>query len=214
MKTLLKNIFKPQRKLFYNLFNDICDKLNVLIIHSEEFVNCEDFAKRVKILNKITTLESEIDGLTHKIFIELSQNYITPFDREDIYGLTKSLKYIAEYLRIVSVKIEFYKINPAENGVVVYSKSTFETIELVTGAVLGLRNLKNTKELVKNLVHINESIHNSNDIFLHCIEKVFDENEDLKKVIKTREILLLIESINNQLKECNQFLESIIIKYS
>jgi uncharacterized protein Yka (UPF0111/DUF47 family) len=53
--------------------------------------------------------EHEMDDLTHEIFVQLGENFITPFDREDINLLTSGLDDIADYIYASSKYIYLYK---------------------------------------------------------------------------------------------------------
>jgi uncharacterized protein Yka (UPF0111/DUF47 family) len=56
------------------------------------------FEVREQILHQIEDLEHKNDDLTHKIFTELSRNFITPFDREDIHYLASAMDDVADYI--------------------------------------------------------------------------------------------------------------------
>ena len=47
----------------------------------------KDLSKRDAILKTLEELEHKNDETTHRIFIELGRNFITPLDREDIHLL-------------------------------------------------------------------------------------------------------------------------------
>ena len=56
----------------------------------------EEFQKsnRDLVINRMSAIEDiehQNDEITHKIFIELGRNFITPFDREDIHSLASAL---------------------------------------------------------------------------------------------------------------------------
>ncbi|HMZ95166.1 MAG TPA: DUF47 family protein, partial [Chitinophagales bacterium] len=78
--------FQPKDKIFHKLFED---SIVIGAQISEIFVEAmsETGAKRFEILAKTSNLEHQADDIARQIFSELNRNFITPFDREDIYAL-------------------------------------------------------------------------------------------------------------------------------
>jgi uncharacterized protein Yka (UPF0111/DUF47 family) len=214
MFTLLKNIARPQKNLFYNLLNEYTSTLTDLISSFKKYLNESNYSTSKEILQTINQLDKEIEVLTHRFYIELSKNYVTPYDREDLHGLIKSLKYIGEYFRIVSDRIDLYKVNVNDSSLMIYSLITIDTTETLLESISELNKIGKAKVLINKIKEINLHLNDAKDVYLNSIEKIFDENEDIKMVIKKREILIMLEEINHQIKECIQFLESIIIKYT
>ena len=60
-------------------------------------------------MNKMSDYEHINDDLTHQIFVELGQNFITPFDREDIAALANKLDDIADYMYASAKYIFLYR---------------------------------------------------------------------------------------------------------
>ncbi len=47
-----------------------------------------------------------------------------------------------------------------------------------------------------------------------ALDRLFEEQEDPKVIIKTREILKNLEAVSYQAKDCAVFLENMIVKYA
>lgn len=78
-------LFMPKNKVFYELFEDVAEKVHEMGIKLKEMVSEPDSNKRAAVLAQIEDLEHKNDDNTHRIFTELGRNFITPFDREDIH---------------------------------------------------------------------------------------------------------------------------------
>ena len=100
--------FQPKDKIFFVLFEKVAQKL---VEMSKEFhEGLKDFDLNDEtLLNKMSDYEHEMDDLTHEIFVQLGENFITPFDREDINLLTSGLDDIADYIYASSKYIYLYK---------------------------------------------------------------------------------------------------------
>ena len=102
--------FLPKDKVFYSLFEDASNNLELIAQKLLQVVHEPDFNKRAVLIGEMRDIEHQNDNITHEIFIELGKNFITPFDREDIQALAYALDDIADYIYASGKKINFYKI--------------------------------------------------------------------------------------------------------
>lgn len=214
MFRLLKNIVRPQRKLFYNHINDINFNLLNINVLFENLVREPEYLKRAKLIQEINALGKKNDDIVNQVFVDLSKSYITPFDREDIYGLVKSVKTIGDNLVKISSNINFYKIHPDASGFDVFAIEIHFLVNDVNTAIEHLKKLKLTKEYLSIIKQIFDKHTDSKDTFLMVLDRLFDEQEDPKVIIKTREILKNLEAVSYQAKDCAVLLENMIIKYA
>ena len=80
--------------------------------------------------------------------------------------------------------------------------------------VLGLRNMKNIKEMTDAMIKINSIENQADDIFDMSIEKLFEQENDFKIIIKKREIYQVLEIATDKIEDVSNVIESIIIKYA
>jgi uncharacterized protein Yka (UPF0111/DUF47 family) len=104
--------FLPKDRVFYNLFEEASDNLEKIAKKLVQVVQEPNFNQRAALISEMETLEHNNDEVTHRIFIELGRNFITPFDREDIHSLASALDDIADYIYSAGKKINFYHIDP------------------------------------------------------------------------------------------------------
>ena len=88
--------FLPKDRIFYQLFEEVSVTSLEMAILLKKMVNEREFDARAEIIRQIEDLEHKNDDLTHKIFTELSRNFITPFDREDIHYLASAMDDVAD----------------------------------------------------------------------------------------------------------------------
>ena len=91
---------KKKEDEFFQLLIDFASKI---VKVGESFLdlvsNYEDVADKVA---GIKVLETECDMQAHKILTALNASFITPFDREDIYDITKEMDDIVDSLEEVA----------------------------------------------------------------------------------------------------------------
>ncbi len=214
MLRLLKNIIRPQRKLFYNHINQVNSNLIQINNLFVNIVSEPDYLKRAKLIVELSEFGDRNDQLVNQIFLDLGMNYITPYDREDIYGLVKSIKSIGYNLIKIASNVNFYKIHPNAHGFDVFAVEIHFLVSDVSNAIDHLKKLKFTKEYLSIIKQIFDKHSESKDTFLMAIDRLFDEQDDLKVLIKTREILKNLEAVSYQAKDCALYLENMIIKYA
>lgn len=215
MASGLLKFFLPKDRIFYSLFEEASQNLEALAGKLVNCVNESDFNKRSAIIKEMEELEHQNDELTHKIFVELGKNFITPFDREDIHSLATSLDDVADYMYATGKKINFYKVNPHEDsGIMKMADAIRDAVLAVNAAVKELRNLKNTQKIIENVIKINSVENQADDLFDLAIEKLFDSDADFKTVIKKREIYQIMEVATDKCEDVGNVIESIVVKYA
>ena len=214
MASKILKFFLPKDRVFFTLFENASANLEFIASNLVLCVNELDFNKRAVIIKDMEDLEHKNDLLTHQIFIELSQNFITPFDREDIHSLATALDDIADYIYAVGKKINLYKIDPSDPSIKKMADAIKESVLAVNSAVTELRDLKNTQKVMNCIIKINSIENQADDLFDSSIENLFDNEQDIKTLIKKREIYKLMEIVTDKCEDAGNVMESIIVKYA
>ena len=79
---------------------------------------------------------------------------------------------------------------------------------------MGLRNMKNIKEMTEAMIKVNSIENQADDVFDMSIERLFEQENDFKEVIKKREIYQVLEIATDKIEDVSNVIESIIIKYA
>lgn len=214
MASKLLKFFLPKDRVFFTLFENASSNLELIATKLVLCVNESDFNKRAVIIKEMEELEHQNDLLTHQIFLELGQNFITPFDREDIHSLATALDDIADYIYATGKKINMYKIDPSDQAIQKMADAIKESVLAVNKAVVELRNLKNTHKVMECIIKINSIENQADDIFDLSIENLFENETDIKALIKKREIYKLMEIVTDKCEDAGNVMESIIVKYA
>jgi len=207
-------IFMPKDRVFYTLFEQVADTMAKMGRVLKEVVKEPDFDKRAGLISQIEDLEHVNDDLTHQIFTELGRNFITPFDREDIHYLATSLDDVCDYIFATAKKINFYKVNPNDQGIQKMADLIEQGSEQIRIAVHELRDMRDMRKITESLVKVNSIENQADDIFDLSIERLFETEPDAKEVIKKREIFQVMEIVTDKCEDAANVIESIIIKYA
>lgn len=204
----------PKDKIFYTLFENASLNNEQIAAKLIELVNENDVEKRFVLVKEMKDIEHQNDDITHQIFTELSKSFITPFDREDIHSLAMALDDICDHIYDSAKKITTYKIDPSDDGIRKLADVIHVAVLAVNKAVQELRNLKNTQKIVNCIIKINSAENQADEIFDASIERLFEEEEDVKLVIKFREIYQTLENATDKCEDVGNVIESIVVKYA
>ena len=213
LQSIMK-IFMPKDRVFYTLFEQVADTMAKMGRVLKEVVKEPDFDKRAGLISQIEDLEHVNDDFTHQIFTELGRNFITPFDREDIHYLATSLDDVCDYIFATAKKINFYRVNPNDQGIQKMADLIEQGSEQIRTAVHELRNMRDMRKITEALVKVNSIENQADDIFDLSIERLFETEPDAKEVIKKREIYQVMEIVTDKCEDAANVIESIIIKYA
>ena len=207
-------IFQPKDRIFYTLFEEVVgtvaemsDLLKKLIIETEK-------DKRFAILNEIENAEHKNDDTTHRIYTELGRTFITPFDREDIHFLATALDDVADYIYASAKRMAFYNISNDDEAIIKLANLIGYAVQELKIAVTGLRNMRDLQAMTTALVKINSIENQADDIYDLSTERLFDLEQDVKVLIKKREVYHAMETATDKCEDAGNAIETIIIKYS
>ncbi len=210
----LLQFFIPQDKKFFPLFEKATENLLVISKVLVEMVGTSNLEKRRELIREIEKLEHVGDAVTHEIFHELSANFITPFDREDIHALVTSIDDVVDFIHGSAKRIELYGITEMPTAFIKLSELILQGSEQLQLAVLGLKDIKKSGRIREACVKINSIENHADDIFDMTIARLFEEETNAVTIIKHKEILYALEEATDKCEDAANAIESILIKYS
>ena len=207
-------LFMPKDRVFYSLFEDVAANLVEMGKVLTELVETNDPQVRKDKVHLIERLEHKNDDYTHRIFVELGQNFITPFDREDIHYLAATLDDVADYIHGSAKRIDIYKVTTMTDSVRKLADLIYQgTVEL-SRAIPELRNMANMRVITDACVKINSLENHADDIYDRAIADLFELESNAVELIKMREIYQALEIATDKCEDSANVIETIIIKYA
>lgn len=207
-------LFMPKDRVFYGLFEEVSA---TLVQMGEVFKTAAaeaDYSRRDVLLKSLEELEHKNDETTHKIFIELGRNFITPFDREDIHFLATALDDIADYIWGSAKRMVNYDIMDHDQVTVGFAEIIMKSIKELHKAVHELRNMKDLRSITEACVRINSLENEGDDLLDKAMISLFNANTDPIEVIKKKDLYQMLEIVTDKCEDAANVIESIIIKYS
>jgi predicted phosphate transport protein (TIGR00153 family) len=211
----INNIFQffvPKDKKFFPLFEQASANLILLAETLHEAVNAPK-DERENYFKKIDELEANIEEITYKTNIELSKNFITPFDREDIHSLIKSMDDVADYMQGASSRIRLYQVDKITKSIRKLTEINLEACQLIGVSIKELKNM-NHKIIKETCKKINKLESKADVVFDKAVADIFENENDAKNIIKYKEVLSALESATDKCKSVSNIMEQISVKHS
>lgn len=167
-----------------------------------------------KTVTKARVLEKKSDELFHKLQFEADSTFITPFDREDIHALGKSLNDILDLTENVIADIEVYKVGQNGKAFTSMAKKITRTVGEI-GEIMRLLSFKGRH--VAEMKKIIERIHaqeNEGDLLIRdAISELFHgRKKDPVHLLKWSHIYQNLELIFDECEHTADIVTEIILK--
>ncbi|HEY6142855.1 MAG TPA: DUF47 family protein [Flavobacterium sp.] len=212
----LNSIFQflvPKDKKFFPLFEEASANLVQLASILHEAVNLPSKERDV-LFQKIDELEQRGEDITRQTNLELSRNFITPFDREDIHALITSIDYVADNLHGASSRMRLYQVGKITKSIRKLTEINLEACQHIDNAVQELRDLKKMKNITSACAKISKLESKSDSVYDKAVADLFENETDAKNIIIYKEVLSVLETATDKCKRVASVLESISVKHS
>lgn len=208
------NFFTPKNANFFDSFAKATANLVEMSAKFKDMVETNDEHNREALIRDIRDLEHIGDEVTHRIFTELSKNFITPFDREDIHYLATTLDDVADFINGTASRISLYKYKTFDDVLVNLAGVLHRQTQEIHIAIDSLRNMKNAQRVREAIVRINALENEADSIFELAIARLFSDESNAVELIKKKEVLSILETATDKCEDVANVLESILVKNS
>ena len=161
--------------------------------------------------NNLHAVENSSDDLTHAFMNKINQTFVTPLDRDDLSELAYRLDDCMDL------------IDEAGNLIVVYQLQELPECLHKQAAILqkcaavtakAMPRLKTLDELREYWVEVNRLENQADQIYMHCLSDIVNNNPDPIAVIKLKDITERLEDACDAFEHLAALVEGIAIKES
>ncbi len=201
----------PREKVFFELFAKTAEK-SVAACEAFE-VMLGDMGNLSAHVRRIKSFEHEGDEVTHRTVETVHRTFVTPFDRDDIHRLAGRLDDVLDLVDSAAARMELYEIREATPECRELAKVLTRAARLLPKAVAELeRSRKNPKAVLELCIEINR-LENEGDTVTHrAIAKLFREEQDIKMLMKWKEIYEVLETAIDRCEDVANIIEGIVIE--
>lgn len=203
----------PKDKKFIPLLQSAANNLVEVSVKLDELSNAPK-KEREAFFNKMDELDVESDKITRDINLELSRNFLTPFDREDIHALNIAIGDVVDYLIDSANRMNFYQVEDVTKSIKKLTEVNMEACKFIQKGIDCLAGSKKLTHIAVVCKKINELEVKADKIHDKAIADIFEKETDAKTIIKYKEVLFSLETATDKCKSVANVLESVMVKYS
>jgi uncharacterized protein len=160
---------------------------------------------------EIIKAEHEGDRITHDIIQRLNSTFVTPIDREDIYGLATQMDDIVDFTEEAADFLGLYQIEAPMSQAQALTTVLVEACEQLAE---GLEHLREFKDLDKYWIEIHRLENEGDRISRDAVASLFSNGIDPMVVIRWKDMFAVLESAIDATETAAQIIEGIVIKNS
>jgi len=168
-------------------------------------------SERKAIGKQISEVEHNADDATHAIMRRLNSTFVTPFDRDDIAGLSSALDDCMDYMEEAADLIVLYKLDEIPNKVSDQIAILQRCSELTYEAMPLLRSMHDLEDF---WVEINRLENQADKAHRKLLAQMFDEVKDPIQLMKLKEVVETLEAAADAFESVANMVETIALKES
>lgn len=200
----------PRDESFYDLLTTLANHLVVAANLLSELLGA-DVANRKAISKKLSDAEHDADESTHAIMRKINKTFVTPFDRDDIYGLASALDDCMDYMEEAGDLIVLYKIDFLPKKVSEQVEILQRCAEITAQSMPGLRSMENLRDF---WVTVNSLENQGDKLHRKLLVQMFDQITDPIELMKLKEVVEVLEQAIDAFEMVANMVETIALKES
>ena len=162
--------------------------------------------------SRLTNSEKEADEARRILIAELNKTFITPFDREDIFSLSRTIDDVLDYAYSTVTEMEVLKVRP--------TPFMFRIATILRDAanelLLAVDRLELHPEVANEHAQRAKSLENQvEEIYREALADLFSGTEDIKhilKMLKSREVYRHLSNAADRGDEAANVIADIVVK--
>jgi uncharacterized protein len=197
----------PRTTEFFDLFTAAGE--NALLTARQAEARFRTFPEAEVSQDEVKRLETEGDRFTRQIIELLNTQYITPFDREDIYELAKAIDDVVDFIENASDLLGLYKVDRAMSQALDQCRILVEAAEHLAFALAELRGFRLAQ---RHLVEVKRLEDEGDRIVRDAIASLFQNGVDPLTVIRWKDIFEALEDAVDACETAADVVGNIIVK--
>jgi uncharacterized protein len=159
---------------------------------------------------RVKELESKGDGFTHDLIQLLNTQYVTPFDREDIYELATAVDDVVDHIEHASDLLGLYKIDAPMEQALEQGRVLVAATEALAAA---LGELRNPAAAAMHLAELTKLEDAGDRIVRDAIAALFEDEEvDPRHIIRWKDIFEALEEATDACESAAHVIGNIVVK--
>ena len=160
-------------------------------------------------------LEHIGDDLVAECIDRLNKTFLTPFDREDIFALTRSLDEVIDLVDASAERLVILRIEHVTPMVVELTRIIARCAEEIEQAVFLLRKMRDSEPVLRACRRISQLENDADQVLQEALRQLFMDNDAKPlEVIKLKELYENLEMATDKCQDVANIVHTVIAKYS
>jgi uncharacterized protein len=164
-----------------------------------------------ELVEQLKEIEREGDAKRRILIDELAHTYATPFDREDLFALSRAIDDILDAANETAVELAIYRIGPPE-GLSELTRVLVEGASHIRSACGEL--LDHPGVAAEHAVRAKRSENRIDSLYHQAVGRLFDSAVEMGPTLKSREIYRHIKNSADRIDRAADEISVIVIKRS
>ncbi len=195
----------PKEEKYFDDFKEMISHISEMAKYTNQLFSSDVIDQ--SLLLKIKPLEQRCDELSSKIIKRLNKTFITPFDREDIFGLVKRLSAISDNLLGAANRVETFNI---KEKIKYTDKISAIILQQIKELGIAIQDIKARR--INECKAVNDLESEADKIYQQANKELFEKEKDAIKLIKEKEILDILEKTSDKCQSAANIILAIFIK--
>ncbi len=198
----------PRTDAFYDLFTRA--GANALEAARRAETRFREFPNSSVTQSDVKAIETAGDTLTREIIQLLNTQYVTPFDREDIFGLATTIDDVVDHIEEASDLLELYGVEQPVRQAVEQCRILVAAVEQLARALAGLKGLRGVQQA---LVEVKRFEDEGDRVVRQALGDLFrDSRIDPLVVIRWKDIFDALEDALDAAETAANVIANIVVK--
>jgi predicted phosphate transport protein (TIGR00153 family) len=167
-----------------------------------------------QLYNEIKEAETAADGITHDTIKRLHENWITPFDRDDIHSLISRMDDVLDLIEAAAERLVLYQVSAASPEAVELGELLVKSCVTLARAVGLLNTMARAPEILELCVEVNRLENEADTVHRRAMADLFRAGNDPLLVMKWRDIFDGLESATDRCEDVANILEGVVLEYA
>jgi predicted phosphate transport protein (TIGR00153 family) len=203
----MRNYFKKRQSVFIKLIHDQA----ALTLQGMDALKAY-MAEDISAAERLEATEKEADEARRILISELNKNFVTPFDREDIFSLSRTIDDVLDYAYSTVTEMEVLKVRPTAFMQRIGSLLRDAAYELL----MAVDRLELHPEVANEHAQRAKTLENRvEDVYREALADLFSGAEDIKhvmKMLKSREVYRHLSNAADRGDEAANVIADIVVK--
>jgi len=205
----MKSHFKKRQSIFIKLIHDQA----AFTLEGMEALKAY-MAEDTSAAERLTKAEKEADEARRILIAELNKTFVTPFDREDIFALSRTIDDVLDYAYSTVTEMEVLRVKPTSFMLEIAGILRDAANELL----MAVDRLELHPEVANEHAHRAKSLENRvENVYREALADLFSGAEDIKhvmKMLKSREVYRHLSNAADRGDEAANVIADIVVKIS